>query len=103
MDIPDGQGGIIAAILTAAGVVATALRLGLGRVAKSFEDQGAAFKALTDKSQTTTETLIRVEGTVQEGREDIREVRAIAERMERRPRRRDSSPALPKRATTEGK
>lgn len=97
MDIPDGQGGVMAAILAGSGLIATALKIGLGRVAKSFEDQGAAFKALTDKSQTTTETLIRVEGTVQEGREDIREVRAIAERMERRPRRRDSSPALPRK------
>lgn len=93
MDIsPEGPPLTLAAILLAGfGGLIAAIKFGLSRVAKSFEDMSGSFTSMAAEHKATRETLVRVETVVQEGRDDISEIRRIAERVgpPERPSRRD--------------
>lgn len=67
--------GLITAIGVGLGGIAAAVRWGLGRGAKAFDDMAMAFKTLADRHQSTQETLIKVGEQVHEGRNDIAEIK----------------------------
>jgi len=72
----DGQAAaLVSALLGGLGAIAGAIKWGLGRNAKAFDDMGASFKAMADEHRITKEVLIELRGEVREGREDIREIR----------------------------
>lgn len=95
----DGQvAALTTAIVAGLGAIAAAIRWGLGRYAKAFDDMGAAFKVMADEHKLAREALVRLEGTVDEGRDDIREVRdrveiSSGEHPIRRHRRAQANPA----------
>lgn len=100
--LTDGQyAGLIAAIGVGLGGIAAAVRWGLGRGAKAFDDMALAFKALADRHQSTQETLVKLGERVNEGREDIAEIKSalfvwLADvRASGASKRRATNPAIP--------
>lgn len=105
----DGQyAGFIAAIGVGLAGIAAAVRWGLGRGAKAFDDMALAFKALADRHQSTQETLVKLGEQVHEGRNDIAEIKtalfiSLAEAKaaaEARAAARAGEPLAPKRRST---
>ena len=115
MDAAATDGNLIAgAILAGFGAVAAAIKLGLRSYAQSFRDMSVACKAVAEKMVSQGELLIKLEAVVDEGRDDIREIRDMATRhfggdrmleseSKRRPRRTPvTGVPQPPRRTTEG-
>lgn len=107
--LTDGQYvGLITAIGVGLGGIAAAVRWGLGRGAKAFDDMALAFKALADRHQSTQETLVKLGMQVHEGRSDIAEIKqalfiSLAEAKaaaEARAAARAGQPLTPKRRST---
>ncbi len=57
---------------------ATAIRFGLGRVAKPFDTMGTKFDAMATKHEGEEKALIKLEGTVDECRADAASTLAAA-------------------------
>ena len=81
--------GQLAAVLTAIGGgltgIALAVRWGLGRIAKAFDDMAAAFSKMAEKHEGEERELVRLGGVVAEGRADASEARdVVVERVGRR-------------------
>jgi hypothetical protein len=58
--------------------IATAIKLGLGRVAKSFDTMGSKFDTMATKHEGEEKALITLEGTVDECRADAASTLAAA-------------------------
>ncbi len=58
--------------------IATAIRFGLGRVAKSFDTMATKFDAMATKHQGEEKALIKLEGIVDECRADTAGTLAVA-------------------------
>lgn len=63
-------GGMIAAITGGLGAIAIAIRWGLGRIAKAFDDMAAAFGEMGKKHELEERALVKLESVVAEGRAD---------------------------------
>ena len=112
MDAPASDSTLIAsAIVTGFMAVAAAIKLGLKSYAQSFRDMSTACKAVAEKMAHQSEMLVKLEAVVDEGRDDIREIRDMATRhlggerlleseSKRRTRRTPPS-GIPRRANTE--
>jgi len=95
-------GGMITTIAGGLGGIALAMRWGLGRIAKSFDDMAAAFKQMAVKHEGEERELVRLGGVVSESRADAAEALAAAretrelviERLEPLPRRTGSRRAI---------
>jgi hypothetical protein len=86
--LSDGQVAVLAsAIVSGFSLLAWAVKSGFGRYEEAFKAMTEAFKGLvgelkalaTEHAQMKT-SLVKLEGTVNEGRDDIHEIRALAER-----------------------
>lgn len=78
-------GGIITAIAGGLGGIALAVRWGLGRVAKAFDDMAAAFDRMAETHGSMEKKLVKLEAVVEEGRDDIAEMRGGRPRGPKRP------------------
>jgi hypothetical protein len=75
--LTDGQyAGLLTSIVAGLGGIAAAVRWGLGRGAKAFDEMAAAFTSMANEHRTTRETLIELRAEVREGRSDIGEIKA---------------------------
>lgn len=66
---------IVGAIVAGLGGIGAAVKWGLGRVAKAFDDMAAAFDRMAETLGSAEKRIIKLESVVEEGRDDIRELR----------------------------
>lgn len=79
---------ILAAIVAGLGGIGAAVKWGLGRVAKAFDDMAASFDRMAVTLGSAEKRIVKLEAVVEEGRDDIRELRDIS-----RPVRRAATPS----------
>lgn len=79
--LPDGAGPIAAAIIAVGSAIAWAVKAGLNRVATSFDRLINAVDSNTTSQHKVGERITAMESVVEEGREDIREMKAMVQAL----------------------
>jgi hypothetical protein len=64
---------LVAAITTGLGGIAVAVRWGLGRIAKAFDDMSTSFNKMAEKHEGEERELLKLGSTVAESRADARD------------------------------